>query len=34
MNEVYDFLKQCGVYYLATAEGDQPQSKMKIRKIK
>ena len=25
MNEVYEFLKQCGVYYLATAEGDQPR---------
>ncbi len=25
MNEVYDFLKQCGIYYLATAEGDQPR---------
>ena len=25
MNEVYDFLKQCGVYYLATAEDDQPR---------
>ena len=24
MNEVYDFLKQCGTYYLATVEGDQP----------
>ncbi len=24
MNEVYEFLKKCGVYYLATAEGDQP----------
>lgn len=25
MNEVYDFLKKCGVYYLATIEGDQPR---------
>lgn len=25
MNEVYDFLKKAGVYYLATAEGDQPR---------
>ena len=25
MNEVYEFLKQCGVYYLATVEGDQPR---------
>ena len=25
MHEVYEFLKQCGVYYLATAEGDQPR---------
>lgn len=25
MNEVYEFLKKCGVYYLATAEGDQPR---------
>lgn len=25
MNEVYEFLKNCGVYYLATAEGDQPR---------
>ena len=25
MQEVYDFLKKCGVYYLATAEGDQPR---------
>lgn len=24
MNEVYEFLKKCGVYYLATVEGDQP----------
>jgi len=25
MNEVYEFLKKCGVYYLATCEGDQPR---------
>ena len=25
MNEVYEFLKQCGAYYLATVEGDQPR---------
>ena len=25
MNRVYDFLKKCGVYYLATVEGDQPR---------
>ena len=25
MQEVYDFLKECGVYYLATVEGDQPR---------
>ena len=25
MNEVYEFLKKCGVYYLATVEGDQPR---------
>ena len=25
MNEVYEFLKQCGVYYLAAVEGDQPR---------
>jgi len=25
MKEVYDFLKKCGVYYLATADGDQPR---------
>lgn len=25
MNEVYDFLKNCGVYYLATVEGKQPR---------
>lgn len=25
MEEVYDFLKNCGTYYLATVEGDQPR---------
>ncbi|MBD5094345.1 MAG: pyridoxamine 5'-phosphate oxidase family protein [Subdoligranulum sp.] len=25
MQEVFDFLKQCGTYYLATTEGDQPR---------
>ncbi len=25
MQEVYEFLKKCGVYYLATTEGDQPR---------
>lgn len=25
MREVFDFLKKCGVYYLATVEGDQPR---------
>ena len=25
MHEVYEFLKQCNVYYLATVEGDQPR---------
>ena len=25
MNEVYDFLKTAGTYFLATAEGDQPR---------
>lgn len=25
MQEVYEFLKSCGVYYLATVEGDQPR---------
>jgi uncharacterized pyridoxamine 5'-phosphate oxidase family protein len=25
MQEVYDFLKKCGAYYLATTDGDQPQ---------
>ena len=25
MQEVYEFLKKCGAYYLATTEGDQPR---------
>ena len=25
MQEIYDFLKACGTYYLATVEGDQPR---------
>lgn len=25
MQEVYDFLKSCGTYYLATTEGEQPR---------
>ena len=25
MNEVYEFLKKCGTYYLATMDGDQPR---------
>lgn len=25
MQEVHDFLKKCGTYYLATLEGDQPR---------
>lgn len=25
MKEIYDFLKSCGTYYLATVEGDQPR---------
>ena len=25
MQEVYDFLKRCGTYFLATSEGDQPR---------
>ena len=25
MREVYEFLKQCGTYYLATVDGDQPR---------
>ena len=25
MQKVYDFLKECGTYYLATVEGDQPR---------
>lgn len=25
MQEIYDFIKKCEVYYLATVEGDQPR---------
>jgi uncharacterized pyridoxamine 5'-phosphate oxidase family protein len=25
MQEVYEFLKNCGTYFLATVEGDQPR---------
>lgn len=25
MKETYEFLKECGVFYLATVEGDQPR---------
>lgn len=25
MEKVYEFLKECGTYYLATVEGDQPR---------
>lgn len=25
MNEVYEFIKKCGTYYLATVENDQPR---------
>lgn len=25
MQEVYEFLKKCGVYYLATVDGDKPK---------
>lgn len=25
MNDVYEFLKACGTYYLATLDGDQPR---------
>jgi len=25
MTEIYNFLKKCGIYYLATVEGDQPR---------
>lgn len=25
MNEIYEFLKSCGMYFLATVEGDQPR---------
>ena len=25
MEEVYDFLKKCGVFYIATIDGDKPR---------
>ena len=25
MEKVYEFIKKCGTYYLATADGDQPR---------
>ena len=25
MQSVYEFIKKCGIYYLATVEGDQPR---------
>ncbi len=25
MNEVYEFLKKCGIFYLATVDGDKPR---------
>ena len=25
MNEIYEFLKKCGTYYLATVDGDRPR---------
>jgi hypothetical protein len=25
MEEVYEFLKKCGTYYIATMDGDQPR---------
>lgn len=25
MNEIYDFLKSCGTYYIATIDGDRPR---------
>ena len=25
MNEVYEYLKKCGIFYLATVEGEQPR---------
>ena len=27
MQEVYEFLKKCGTYYIATVEGDQPRAR-------
>ena len=28
LNEVYDFLKKCGTYYLATIDGDSPRVRL------
>ena len=27
MNSVYEFIKSCGTYYLATTDGDQPRNR-------
>lgn len=27
MNEIYEFIKNCGTYYLATVENDQPRNR-------
>ena len=27
MNKVYEFIKACGTYYLATVDGDQPRNR-------
>ena len=27
MNEIYDFIKKCGTYYLATVEDGQPRNR-------
>ena len=27
MNEIYDFIKKCGTYYLATVENNQPRNR-------
>ena len=27
MNEIYEFIKKCGTYYLATVENDQPRNR-------
>lgn len=31
MEEVFEFLKKCGTYYLATVEGDQPHVRGCVR---